>query len=226
MLPRRVVAGVAAVEEGSMSFMKRAREAAENAAEGARRAAEQASQMAAGAAAGASPAGATSMEPAAAAGPETIPAGASATAPAGPPARTTDPGTAAPPEAMLQGQVLQGLASVGKGAREAAGLARRGISTVVEKIDPGTLAEVIIKATALQEMTNKALRGKGSLYRISEVSISASIPPSVSFAIARLDDPDEQPTGLEKSSSDLVQALPADAESVLALDGTLVEAPV
>ena len=47
------------------------------------------------------------------------------------------------------------------------GMARRGVTTVIEKIDPGTLAELIIKATALQEMTNKALRQKGSPYRIS-----------------------------------------------------------
>ena len=34
-------------------------------------------------------------------------------------------------------------------------MARRGVTTVVERIDPGTLAEVIIKATVLQEMTNE-----------------------------------------------------------------------
>src|SRR6478672_9964957 len=49
---------------------------------------------------------------------------------------------------------------LGKSAREAMGLARRGVTTVVERIDPGTLAEVVIKATALQEMTNAALRRK------------------------------------------------------------------
>ncbi len=77
---------------------------------------------------------------------------------------------------------------LGKQAREAVGMARRGISTVVERIDPGTLAELIIKATALQEMTNNALRQKGSPYRISEISIAASIPPGISFAISRIDD--------------------------------------
>ena len=80
---------------------------------------------------------------------------------------------------------------LGKQAREAVGLARRGVTTVVERIDPGTLAEVIIKATALQEMTNAALRQKRSPYRISEVVISASIPPGVSFSIGRGDDIDE-----------------------------------
>ena len=71
------------------------------------------------------------------------------------------------------------------------GVAKRGMSTVIEKIDPGTLAELVIKATALQEMTNKSLRQKGSPYRIAEISISASIPPAVSFAIQRLEDEPE-----------------------------------
>jgi len=101
------------------------------------------------------------------------------------------------------------------------------MSAVVEKIDPGTLADVIIKATAVQEMTNKALRAKGSVYRISEVSISASIPPSISFAIARLDDPeDEQPTGLEKASSELVDDLPPDGGMELAIELPNNETPV
>jgi len=200
-----------------MSFMKRAREAAENAAESARRAAEQASQMAAGASAGqARPA--TGDDEAAAA--EVVAAGR-AVGSDGAVAVEADP----PHETALQGQVFHGLASVGKSAREAAGLARRGMSAVVEKIDPGTLADVIIKATALQEMTNRALRGKGSVYRISEVSISASIPPSISFAIARLDDPEERPTGLEKTSSDLVEDLPADGEMELAIDLTQADTP-
>jgi hypothetical protein len=71
-----------------------------------------------------------------------------------------------------------------KGAREAVGMARRGVTTVIKKIDPSTLAELIIKATALQDLTNKSLRKKGSPYRIAEISISASIPPAVSFASA------------------------------------------
>ena len=45
-----------------------------------------------------------------------------------------------------------------------------GISTVVERIDPGVLADLIVKATALQEMTNGSLREKHSPYRISEVA--------------------------------------------------------
>ena len=109
---------------------------------------------------------------------------------------------------------------LGQQARSALGAARRGVSTVVERIDPGTLAELIIKATALQEMTNRSLREKRSLYRISEVSITASIPPGISFAISRIDEVEEVPTGAEVSSADLVEHLPQDGESVISLDGT------
>ena len=109
---------------------------------------------------------------------------------------------------------------LGKQAREAVGLARRGVTTVVERIDPGTLAEVIIKATALQEMTNASLRQKHSPYRISEVVISASIPPGVSFSIGRGDDLDDAlPTG-DVSSEQLVEALDETGEAVVSLDGT------
>ncbi|MBA2299920.1 MAG: hypothetical protein H0W22_04005, partial [Chloroflexi bacterium] len=129
---------------------------------------------------------------------------------------TSDPAT--------QERIGKGLSGAGAGAREAIGMAKRGVTTVIEKIDPGTLAELVIKATALQEMTNKALRQKGSPYRISEISISASIPPSVSFAIQRLDD---EPEGLGSSvvaSSELVEQVVESGDLVLALDGTTVDA--
>ena len=109
---------------------------------------------------------------------------------------------------------------LGKQAREAVGLARRGVTTVVERIDPGTLAEVIIKATALQEMTNSALRQKRSPYRISEVVISASIPPGVSFSIGRGEDIDEALSAGDVSSESLVEALDETGEAVVSLDGT------
>src|SRR6266550_2076552 len=104
--------------------------------------------------------------------------------------------------AAEQAQQAAGLASrsaadpetqekLGQQARSALGAARRGVSTVVERIDPGVLADLIIKSTALQEMTNGSLREKRSPYRISEISITASIPPGISFAISRLDVPEE-----------------------------------
>jgi hypothetical protein len=109
---------------------------------------------------------------------------------------------------------------LGQQARAAMGAARRGVTTVVERIDPGTLADLIIKATALQELTNASLRLKRSPYRISEVSITASIPPGISFAISRIDEVEETVTGSEVSSADMVEGLADTGEAVISLDGT------
>jgi hypothetical protein len=108
------------------------------------------------------------------------------------------------------------LAEAGRRGKKAAGFARKSLVTVIERIEPGTLADVIIRATAIQEKTNEALRKKGSLYRISEVSISASIPPGINFAIGRMDDEAEVVGG--RSSTELVE--PEDETPVLALDGS------
>ena len=106
-------------------------------------------------------------------------------------------------------------------ARDAVGQARKGMATVIEKIDPGTLADLIIKATALQERTNAALRDKHSPYRISEIVITASIPPGVSFTIARIDE-GEVLAGHAVTSAELIDTLPelSDGDTVIALDGT------
>jgi hypothetical protein len=80
-----------------------------------------------------------------------------------------------------------------KKARQTFHMARRGIATAVERIDPTVLADVIMKATLLQEKANAALRAKGSPYRISEIAIGAAIPPSITFSIGRLDDPADDP---------------------------------
>jgi hypothetical protein len=113
--------------------------------------------------------------------------------------------------------------TLARSARDAVGMARRGVTTVIEKIDPATLADLIIKATALQELTNQSLRKKGSPYRIAEISISASIPPSVSFAIGRLGEEPEEVLGEVVASSDLVDQSAEAGELVLALDGTTVD---
>ena len=104
--------------------------------------------------------------------------------------------------------------------RSALGAARRGVSTVVERIDPGVLADLIIKSTALQEMTNDSLREKQSPYRIAEVNITASIPPGITFSISRMDDREEVVTGTTISSAALTASLPDGGDAVIALDGT------
>lgn len=116
------------------------------------------------------------------------------------------------------------LSGASQSAREAVGLARRGVNTVIERIDPGTLAELIIKATALQEMTNKSLRSKGSPYRISEINIAATIPPGVTFAIGRLDDEPEEVGDMVITSSDLIAADAGGGETVISLDGATLDA--
>jgi hypothetical protein len=122
-----------------------------------------------------------------------------------------------------QERLNRGMASASQGAREAVGLARRGVTTVIERIDPSTLAELIVRATALQEMTNTALRKKGSPYRISELSIAATIPPGVTFAIGRIDDAEERLEGEVRTSEELVEAAPDTGGLVVALDGTTVD---
>ena len=74
-------------------------------------------------------------------------------------------------------------------------------------------------------MTNKALRTKGSPYRISEIAIAASIPPGVTFSISRLDDEPEPIDGDVRTSSELIEATSDSGELVLALDGTTLDEP-
>jgi len=84
-------------------------------------------------------------------------------------AKAQDPATRA--------KVKDGLATAGRGAR-----------TMVERIDPGILADIVIKATGLQERANARLRKKGSMYRIGEIQVTASLPPGISFSIERIGD--------------------------------------
>jgi hypothetical protein len=119
-----------------------------------------------------------------------------------------------------QAQARVQMAQAGLEARRVAGKARRGLTTIVEKIDPGLLADVVIKATALQEKANAALRAKHSPYRIGEVVISAAIPPQVSFAIVRIVDDEEEISGDIRDSTELVDVATGEEGAVLALDGS------
>ena len=103
------------------------------------------------------------------------------------------------------------------------GMARRGVTTVVERIDPGTLAELIIKATALQEMTNKALRTKG---RPTGSPRSRSPPrsrPASPSPSARIDEPEEHRRRGPSRRPQLVDQRPTAGEVVIALDGTTID---
>ena len=104
--------------------------------------------------------------------------------------------------------------------RVAAGQAKRGMMTAIEKIDPGLLADIIIKATALQERANKSLRDKASAYRVAEITITATMPPQIGFSISRLGDLDEEVPEAALISSDELEAAVATADiEVVSLDG-------
>jgi hypothetical protein len=160
-----------------VSFLQRAREAAEAAAEGAQHAAEAARSRAS----------------------EVVTTGTAA---------ASDPATHE---------------RLGRQAKGALGMARKGMTTMVERIDAGTLAELIIKATALQEKTNASLREKMSPYRIAEIVISASIPPGVSFTISRIGEVEILSDATAVTSAELIATLPEIGESVIALDGTVAD---
>ena len=106
-------------------------------------------------------------------------------------------------------------------AKKTLHLAKRGLATAVERIDPAILADVIIKATLLQEKANASLRAKGSPYRISEIAIGAAIPPSITFSIGRLDDPADDPAN-HLSATALAPA-EAPAETIVSLDGASLD---
>lgn len=111
--------------------------------------------------------------------------------------------------------------------REAAGQAGRGLVTAIEKIDPGLLGDIIIKATALQEKVNRSLRDKKAAYRIGEITITATIPPQLGFTIERIGDPeDELETGVD--SQHLVDDVATAEAEVVSLEGDLapVEEPI
>ena len=116
-------------------------------------------------------------------------------------AKAQDPATHA--------KVKKGLTSAGRGAR-----------TMVERIDPGILADVVIKATALQERANARLRQKGSVYRIGEIQVTASLPPGISFSIERLADAHHDRDGrpLFSSTDLLAHGRAAEPESIVSLD--------
>ncbi len=84
--------------------------------------------------------------------------------------------------------------------------AGRSARTIIERIDPGILADVIIKTTALQEKANARLQAKGSIYRIGEIQVTASLPPGVSFSIVRIGDAEARQEDLHSSLELIAEA--------------------
>ena len=86
------------------------------------------------------------------------------------------------------------------------------MATLVEKIDPSVLAELIIKVTAAQEKANIALSQKRSPYRIAEINVTATIPPQIGFSVQRMGDMEELD---DPSSLDLLDDGVIDADEVI-----------
>ena len=181
-----------------MGFMDKAKEAAEQARQAATQAVDQAR------------------------GPGAAPEGAPVTAPPAqsPPADAPyDPLAPGPPVAVTPGAppVAPNMDEFKAQMKKVARRSKDGLATLVEKIDPGVLADLIIKATAAQEKANIALRQKNSPYRIAEINITATIPPQVGFAVARMGDMDDLD---DPSSLELLEEGAVDAEApVVSLDG-------
>ncbi len=126
------------------------------------------------------------------------------------------------PESQVQ--MRKTASEAGGQLRSAAGQARRGLVTVVERIDPGILADLIIKATALQEKANGHLRAKGSAYRVGEITITASLPPQVGFSISRIGDPEaEAPIQAVVESTALLNETPTAQVELISLAGDIDE---
>lgn len=114
-------------------------------------------------------------------------------------------------------------------ARSALKKAKRGFTTVLERIDPRILADVVVRATSLQEKANASLKERGSAYRIGEITIGASFPPSIEFTIVRVNDPDHL---LHDSSVLLAKTKEREGDAgaapptIVGLDGTTVDEAV
>ncbi len=84
-------------------------------------------------------------------------------------------------------------------ARSGLTKAKSGLSGAIDRIDPGLMADLVIKSTTLQERANRSLREKGSPYRINQITITAGIPPDVAFTIGRIEVEQEAEGALQPS---------------------------
>jgi hypothetical protein len=107
---------------------------------------------------------------------------------------------------------------MGSQLRDAASRAGKGMVSAVSKIDPAILADIIIKATAIQEKANRSLKNKQSAYRIAEITITATIPPQIGFSIARIGDLEDESDLLAVDSQELVDSVATGEEEDISLE--------
>ena len=119
---------------------------------------------------------------------------------------------------IIQAQTREGLGIAGQNIKVGAKQAKKSATSIVDRIDPGILADIVIKATALQEKANASLRAKGSPYRIGEITITAALPPQLGFTISRIGDLEEELTGREIASSELATSVATEEFSLVPTD--------
>ena len=56
------------------------------------------------------------------------------------------------------------------------------------------IANTVIKAVEKQEKINAILKAKGSNYRLADIDLGMSIPPSVTFGVRRIDESNSENT--------------------------------
>ena len=119
--------------------------------------------------------------------------------------------------------------SAAKGAATGAGKAAEGAGklakSALDKLNPSTLAAIVVKATSIQEQANRALRKQGSLYRIGGIEIGAAFPPSISFQIVRaaeleLEEEAEEAAGEAAGEADQPAEAEDDEGADASTDGT------
>ena len=118
-------------------------------------------------------------------------------------------------KAMLAAR--QAASATAKGAGKVASGAGKAAKGALDKLNPATLAAIVMKATAIQEQANAVLRKNGSLYRIGGIEIGAAFPPSISFQIVRVGVELEDDT-VDELSGDAAGAFELDADDIVAAD--------
>jgi hypothetical protein len=53
------------------------------------------------------------------------------------------------------------------------------------------IANTVIKAVEKQEKVNAILKEKGCNYRVADIELGMGIPPTVTFGVRRIEDPNE-----------------------------------
>jgi len=117
-------------------------------------------------------------------------------------------------------------------AKQAADVAKVAANQAVEQAQANTGTSQAIRAQlkqagkfGRQEKANAALKVKGSIYRIAEITITATIPPQIGFAVARIGDVEEEelsPRAVQ--SSELLAAGVTDMDTaVVSLYGEAVD---